>query len=271
MRTTPILTLTFASLAGCSSAPGLEDPTLALKPMVFFYENIGKTRMQSPSGGGVQDNAAMDLDLFGMSERDTNVGGYLTYGDGFSGLEFFYQNVELGSTRRGTLTAAWGAIPLGTEVHSRFDMDEFKLSYRGQIFEYETEKEIRFRLALGASIVQRSGGFDAFETDAGTAFQNTNFEDDGAVYGAGRARIEYAGAALDADYALSPNLNFGGDFDGTMWDLEITGSYTLEGQDMTFLAGYRWSELPISGVQEGLLFEHDFRLQGYFLGLQFAF
>ncbi len=64
----------------------------------------------------------------------------------------------------------------------------------------------------------------------GLRSQKLEMEDDGAVYLAARGRVSWRGVALRVDYAISDDMNFGGEFEGTQQDLEITLGYTLDTQ-----------------------------------------
>lgn len=274
---TPVLVIraTTCILAGliataCSSLPGLDFAELTLRPQYHLAKLRGKTRMQSaPGGGPIVDNAAMDLKTFGTRKRDDDYGGIVAYGDGFSGFEFGYAQFDIDSTERGTLTADYGMLPNGTRVVSSFRLEEFRLRYIGQIFEYETEDEVSIRLGIGPLLAHREATFTA--TEDGTALsQITRFKDDGVLYSAARLRGEYRGFSVTADYAWS-DLNFGGEFEGPMQDYSVLASYALEDQDIKFFAGFRWVELPASRTQNSFQFDHDFRLEGWMLGAELTF
>ncbi len=272
----PVIRATTTILAGliasaCSSLPGLDFPELTVKPQYYLAKLRGKTRMQSaPAGQPLQNNAAMDLKTVGMRKRDDDYGGLLAYGDGFSGLEFSYARFEIDTSDRGRTTADWGVIPAGSIVESKFDIEEFKLSYIGQVWEHETENETRLQFGLGGTLAHREGKF-VLKEDGGGLSQIARFQDDGIPYAAARLRGSAQGFALTMDYAWT-NLTFGGDFDGQMQDYALTGSYTLEDQDITFFAGFRWLELPTSGTGEGgFAYDNDYRLEGWVLGAELRF
>ena len=105
----------------------------------------------------------------------------------------------------------------------------------------------------------------------GLRSQRLEMKDDGTIYIAVRSRISYSGVALTADYAFSDGMNFGGDFEGTQEDIQITLSYTPENQRMELLAGFQYSGFPGEGRQGNLQYSNDFSLEGYYLGLAMNF
>ncbi len=105
----------------------------------------------------------------------------------------------------------------------------------------------------------------------GLRSQKLEMEDNGAIYLAARGRISWRGVALQVDYAISDDMNFGGEFEGTQQDLEITLGYTLDSQRMTLFVGYQYSEFPGEGEERGLKYTSDFSLEGFYAGLTMIF
>lgn len=269
IRATTLLLLGL-SLAACSALPGLDYPSLTAQPQYHLLKLQGRSRMQSaPGGGGLVNNAAMPLTEFGMRKRDDDYGGILGYGDGFSGFEFGYLNVDMDNTDRGVTSADWGAIAAGSTVTSKFSMEEYRLRYIAQVFEYETDDDLMIRLGLGASIAHRDARLTVRDQTT-LVSQEAKFRDDGVPYGQARLRGEYRNATLTFDYGYA-GFEFGGDYEAPLQDYAITGTYTLEDQDITFLAGFRWLELPTSGTSGGFLYDSDLRLEGFMLGVEVRF
>src|SRR5260221_8494032 len=67
----------------------------------------------------------------------------------------------------------------------------------------------------------RLRGFD----DSGVPSDSHEANDAGVVYGGARLRATYRDFSVDAEYAISPGLDFGGDFHGTQQDFELRGTW----------------------------------------------
>ena len=107
-------------------------------------------------------------------------------------------------------------------------------------------------------------------TDDGVRTQNLTI-DGSVVYVAARFGAEWRELSLELDYAYSPELSLSGDFEDTLQDLEGRISYRLPQRDVTFFAGYRFSELPARGAANGLPFDADLEIAGFQLGLTVTF
>ena len=262
-------------LTACTSVPGLTDPEVTLSPRYYLYKPKGSARTQSIDNGRVVENAKQDLETLGMSRRDDDYGGVLAVGNGFEGIEIEYQKVDLDDTTTGVLTSDYGTLPTGMEVSSEFVMDEMRLSYVAGFLdrEYDLDDDnyVRVRVGAGGSLVHREGRFKVFEANSGPASQSFKFSDGGVAYLSLRARADWREFSAQIDWDYSPDLAFGGDFDGNVSDLEVLFRYAFEAQDIDLLAGYRWSELQMTGRASGLRYDAAFDLAGYLLGLEFRF
>jgi hypothetical protein len=267
----PVVVLLSCWLPACSVLPGFADPAVTFAPRLYLLKPTGKTAMQSaPPGLGRVDNPSIDLRTFGLRERNDDVGGQLAFGDGFSGIEVGYLQLDEKTFRTGVLPNDWGVLPQGTEVRPSLFLEEYEVAYFGELFQLGHEEETRLRLALGARIAHREGKFVAGEVGTDLS-QTARFKDDGVPYVAGRARIERGGFALRGQYAWNPEFDFGGDFEPTLQDLEVTGSYSLENRGVTFVVGYRWSDLPISTHAGPFDYDLDLRIAGWVLGVEVVF
>jgi hypothetical protein len=257
-------------LGGCSTIPGLEEPRITLIPQVALLEIEGDTMMQSNSGGPIANNPEMELRQFGLGDRDSEFGGTVRMGDGFSGIDVSVLTFDHKTSRDGSLSQDWGDLLQGDVVKTEFDGLELRARYIAQLFEYETENNVVFRLGAGLALAHREFTLRAREA-SGVRRQQIDMKDNGVPYIAARGQVRYMGFGLEMDYAISPDITFGGDFDGVLQDLELMGTYTFEDQDLTVYAGYRRSYLEANGNEGPLVYEVDFIIDGYVLGIEFTF
>ena len=261
-------------LAGCSSLPGFDDPRVSLAPHVVILDIEYDSSMQSRNSGGmIQNNPSMNEDVFGNNDRKTQIGGTLRIGDGFSGVEFSYLHFEMSTSKQGRLTSDWGIMQAGDPVNTEVEGNEFRFRYIAQLYEHSFEtdyEDVRVQVGLGPGLAHREVDFTVTHS-ALSRRQKVDPKDDGVVYIASRARASYDLFALTADFQISPDLTFGGDFEGTMWDLELIGSYTFEDQDLTAFVGWRRSEMESSGRQGDFEYDLDLTFDGYVLGVEFTF
>lgn len=274
MRFRPALTLVFTAptlLGGCAWIPGLDDPGFTVAPRMELMEIRGKTRMQSISGGLKIDNPTIDLDDFGAADRDEAYGGTLAIGDGFSGLEISYLQLDARSSRRGTLTSDWGALRQGDQVTPEYRFDEYRIRYVARVFGYEImEDKADIVLGVGAMLAHRDMRFAANEV-SGARSQKVKSSDDGLPYLGGRLRADYLQFGAQVDYMINPDVDFGGDYEGVNQDFEARLFYTLEDQDLTLFAAYRRQELGASGNEGVFRFDSDLTLASFVLGFSFRF
>ncbi len=250
--------------------PGLGDPRVTLTPRYAAYELSGRTSLSSMNGAQFVSNAGQDVANFGVGERDDDWGGRLHVGDGFSGVELDYQDIDMQSYDVGALTAGYGPLLATDRARARFQMDEWRIGYFGKVFVTEIREGLNAEVALGGVLAHRRMTFDAIEA-TGVRRQKFTARDDGTPYLAARARVSYRDFALGADYLINPDLHWGGDFEGTMQDVEITLSYRFEDRDVSILGGWRHAQLPSSGFEGPLRFDTDFDLEGFFVGVAFTF
>lgn len=269
MRPHPSLLVLTAIAAGCSSWPGFDRPHVELGAYLGLYTLQGRAKMQSAGAQGVQDNPGMRLSEFGLGERDDDVGGILSVGDGFSGIDLNYLQVAMRDTQPGTLSAAFGRLAPGDMVTTTVEMDEWRVRYIAKLFEHTFANRMRVELGVGAALAHRSLDFAAIK-DNGDG-QIIRPGDSGVPYLAARARGTLGAASINLDWAYDDGIDFGGDFDGRLQDVELTGRYEFAGQDVTLIAGYRVSDLPVKGTQGSFDYAADLRLEGFQLGMLLRF
>ncbi|MEZ5967361.1 MAG: hypothetical protein R3F56_26220 [Planctomycetota bacterium] len=255
--------------AGCSSWPGFDRPHAEAGAYLALYTLHGRASMQSPGAQGPTDNAAMRLSEFGVGDRDDDVGGYLTLGDGFSGAELNYFKLTMADTEPGALSAGFGVLQANELVTSDVEMDEWRLRYVAKLLEHAFDNRVRVEFGGGVAIAHRRLDFSV-KRDTGDG-QSFTAEDNGVPYVFGRLRGSYGAASLNLDWAYVDGIGFGRDFDGRMQDVEVTGRYGFGAQDATIFAGYRYTELPAQGREGGLAYRADLRLEGFQVGMQVRF
>lgn len=258
------------STGGCSSWPGFADPRIDLGGVVAFYRLRGRARMQSAGAGGAQNNPAIALRDFALGERDDDVGASLSVGDGFSGFDVQYLKLTMRDTSTGTLTAPFGPLPQGESVFTVFEGDEIRGRYIAELLPLPLGDELKLSLGGGGVLAHRGLKFfpRSVATNSGPLL---DIKDDGVAYVAARGRLSRGPVAAVLDWAYSPDLTFGGDFDGTLQDIELSLRYTAELQNVELFVGWRYSDLPVAGVAQGLDYAAKFRMDGYFVGGAFRF
>jgi hypothetical protein len=256
-----------AALAACSGVAAFDDPRVSIEPQLVYLEVNGDSQLASGGGGG---SAQVDLDELGAGATDAAFGGTFGIGDGFSGFDIGYLDLDSFDTGTGTLSADWGSLLAGDVVRTEIDGYEVRVRALGQVLELETERERWLRLGLGGTLAHRELEFRAREIN-GARQQDVDLQDHGVVYLSSRLAAGWVGFQVRADYGLSPESNFGGDFDGWLHDAELTFAYTFPGQEVSLSAGYRYTTLQAQGTQRDLDYEFDFRLQGIVLGVELLF
>jgi len=255
--------------AGCSSWPGFDRPHAEAGAYVAFYQLNGRVQMQSDTPQGIQDNLGMRLEQFGLDERDDDVGGFLNIGDGFSGLDVDYLKVTMKNAAPGPLSEGFGVLQPGDLVTTKMELDEWRARYVASILDHTFRDGPRLEFGIGAAMAHRDLEF--FPKRATGEGQILTAKDAGVPYLAARLRGSYGAVSLDLDWAWNDGFDLGGDFEGRLQDVELTGRYDFPGQDVMLFVGYRFSELPAKGHEGPLAYRADFRLEGYLVGLQLRF
>jgi len=263
-----------ASLLSSCTATLLFEPQLLVSPYLAEYQLRGKVAVQSDPGGGnpPQDNPAQQLRTFGQDHHRDDVGVRVDLGDGFAGLRADYYRLDMGTSHTGVLDGNWGVLQTTDIVRMRAEMDELRLGYLEPLWATTVdwrEQPLKFEVAAGGVLAHRSMHLRA-QTDDGLRRQTLQIDGD-VVYVAARARVGWHDVALDFDYAISPHVALGGDFGDVMQDIELRASYTLPMRDLTFFAGYRYSDLVADGHVGTLAYDADLRLDGFQFGLTVSF
>lgn len=227
--------------------------------------------MQSDSGGPIVDNPSMDIQTFGIDDEETDVGLRIEVGDGLSGVSVDFIDLENESNTSGTLTDDWGNMMAGDSVNTRLHMSNLRLRWLlGHRFALDDSEVWEAGVGLGPMLAHRRLRMTVSEV-TGLRAQKMEVEDDGQVYLAARGQVSWSNLALTADYAISDDWNFGGEFDGTQQDLEVMISYTTYDGRLALFGGYQYSAFPASGSEGPFDFDADFTLDGYLFGLTIIF
>ena len=267
------LLITVGALAACNTNQVLGEPRILVSPYYAINELRGDISLQSDPGTGPEDNATQSLRTFGQNHADDDWGIRADIGDGFAGIRFDWLAMDGNTSRHGNLDDDWGALLDGDRVRMATRLDEYRLGYVHPLWNAATDyrgQPLRLDLAAGAYVAHRNLQLRT-RTEDGLRQQNVELTDHGAVYPTVRLRATWRELRCDIDYGISPELQFGGDFDGVLQDLELRLGWTFARQDVTVFGGWRRSELPADGHEGALGFDADLVLQGFQLGMSVVF
>ena len=271
MRTLAVLFAT-TLFTGCSSIT-MAEPRMLVSPYLAVYQIRGEVALDSPvPGGPPQDNPQQDLRLFGQDHHREDIGIRTDIGDGFGGFRVDYYKLDQGSADPGVLEANWGALLQGDVVVMDVVMDEVRVGYVEPLINVKTnfrDHPLSLRFAAGGVLAWRDLTLRA-KTDDGQRHQNVDIDGD-VFYPAARFRASWRDVGLDVEYAVSPNLVIRGDFEGLQQDLELRATYTLPMRDVTFFAGYRYSDFSAESDAGGLAYDADLALDGFQFGVVVTF
>lgn len=258
-------------LAGCAASVSYE-PRVLVTPYLAVESLRGNVSMQSAPGGTLQNNPAQSLETFGQGHHEEDIGARIDVGDGFGGFRLDYLRLDMNTTDHGTLGADWGALQANDEVRMRTTMDEVRLGYVEPLLDTKLHWRDRpLGLRFGAGGVLAHRGLDLRATTVGGS-RSEHLDVSGQVaYAAVRGRATWQNLSFDLEYAFSPDLALGGEFDGFQQDVEARLSYTLPLRDLTFFAGYRYSDLGASGHEGRFAYDADLVLDGFQFGVVLAF
>jgi len=260
----------------CSSCTSLTmaEPQILVSPYLAVYQLRGELGMQSQPvpNGPLQENAPQSARTLGQEHHHEDLGIRVDVGDGFGGLRIDYYLLDMGTSQPGALTADFGRLFATDVVTLNARMDDLRIGYLEPVFDFESEyreRPLKFRFAAGGVLAHRSMSLRV-RTDDRQRSQNADVDGD-VVFPAVRAQVSWREFALDLDYAVSPELSLGGDFDGLQQDFEARLSYTLPLRDVTFFGGYRYSEFPAQGTTDGFRYDADLGIDGFQFGLVLTF
>lgn len=262
-----------ALFAACST-PSLREPQILVTPYMAVYQLRGDTKMESQPGGTgpIVANDSQDLGRFGVGGHEEDVGVRVDIGDGFGGIRLDYYQLDMATSKFDVLGDDWGALPATSRVQMEQSMDEYRLGFVEPIYAHKSEfreRPLEVRVAAGAVVAQRTLHLRA-TTDDYLTRQNVKATGQN-VYPALRAQAKWREFRFDFEYAICPDLQLGGDFDGVLQDLEMRLTYEVPLRDLRLFAGYRYSTLPIQGTQGPFDYDADLVLDGLQIGLQLTF
>ena len=259
-------------LGGCTMFPAMAEPRVQMSPYFAAYQLRGEIALQNDPGTGPENNAPQSLRNFGFDRYEDDIGVRTDIGDGFAGFRLDYFRMTMNTSRRGFLDDDFGALLAGDFAGMSATMDEWRVSWLQPVVAAHTmfrDQQLDVQFAAGAVYTQRDLSMH-MRTDDGLRTQNLHVGGSN-VYPAVRFRAGLPHLALDVDYAISPELNLGGEFDGTMQDVEARLAYSVPFQDVTLFAGWRYSTLVASGHEGPLGFDADLILDGFQFGFTVGF
>jgi hypothetical protein len=265
--------LAAALLSSCSTTT-LAEPRILVSPYLALYQIRGDVGVQSQPApnGPLQDNAPQSLRTFGQDHYREDIGVRADIGDGFAGIRIDYYNLDQNTSKSGTLGADWGRLLAGDEVRMRAKMDELRIGYLENVATMKStlrDQPLTFRFAAGGVLTWRDLDLQASTVDN---VRSQNVEIDGEVLSvAGRFRAAWRDWAFDAEYAISPELTLGGDFEGLPQDLELRLAYTLAMHDVTFFGGYRFTTFEAEGQADQFRYDADLTIDGFMVGVSVTF
>lgn len=270
----PAATIALCLVAGCTSTE-LDGPSVRVSPYLAVYQLRGRTRFDSPGanpGDPPVANTQQRLATYGQDRYREDFGIRADIGDDFSGVRLDYYRLDMGTTRFGEPSSGWGLLPDDQRARMLANMDEFRTSWVERVLDVRTKlrnKPLRVRLGAGAVLAYRELKLRG-RTQDGSVSQDLSMQGM-PVYGAARARADWQNFAFDLEYALSPGTALGGDFKDAMQDIEARLSYRLSQRDITFFAGFRYSNLLASGSVRGQQYDADLAIDGFQFGASVTF
>ena len=178
----------------------------------------------------------------------------------------------MSTSLKGELNTDYGTLEPGDVVRGQAEMDEFRLAFNAQLFDYEVpfrDDALRMRFGVGPAVALRDFSFRAsmdVPDPMDPRDQRFSIDDDGILYGAVRGRVDFKEVNLTVDFRHAEDTTFGGDFDGTAQDFEIELGWEPELQNVRLFAGYRRQKLGASGVSEDAPYLTDFVIDGFRVG-----
>lgn len=259
-------------LAGCSSTT-FAEPQLLVSPYLAVYQLRGAMSMQSQPtpADPIQDNPKQTMRTFGQDHHREDVGVRADFGDGFAGVRVDYYRLHMGTSYKNVIDSDWGRLLAGDLVRMDANMDDVRISYLENVVATTAtyrEQPLKLQFAAGGQLAHRLMSLQA-RTDDGMRTQNAQIDGD-MLFAAMRGRMSWRELSLDVDYAVSPGLALGGDFEGLQQDFEILARYSLP-RDVTFFAGWRYSEMPAKGDANGFRYDADLKVDGYQFGFSVLF
>lgn len=247
---------------------------MLVAPYLAMYQLRGDVGVQSEAtpGGALLDNSPQSLRVFGQDHHREDVGVRVDIGDGFGGARIDYYRLDMNAPRGGVLGDDWGQLLAGDEVRMNASMDELRIGYHEPVLTLRTtwrEQPLTVRFAVGGVFAYRDLDLAARTVD-GTRSQSVEIQGDVLYLGA-RCRVGWRDVALDVEYAGSPEIVLGGDFDNYLQDVEIRLGYTLPLHDVTLFGAYRLSTFEAEGGTGRFAYDADLTLDGFQLGVALSF
>jgi hypothetical protein len=254
--------------AACTTT--FAEPRYQLSPYVALHRVRGDAGAATPGvgGGPATANAPQPLSRLGQGERDDDLCWRLDVGDGFAGVRVDWYRMSLDGDDGSPLGDGYGAFAAGDVATMRVRMEELRVGYVESIATARLklqDRPLALRAGLGGVLASRDLSLTAQRAADGAAERST-FDGEN-LYAALRLGARWRDFALDAEYALSPDLALGGDVGGLLHDLELRAAWTLPYYDVTLFAGWRLATIDASADARSA----DLTLDGWLLGVSVSF
>jgi hypothetical protein len=255
--------------AACTTT--FAEPRYQLSPYVAVHRLRGDAGAATPGvgGGPATANAPQPLSRFGQGDRGDDLSWRFDVGDGFAGVRVDWYRLDLDGDGGSPLDGGYGAFAAGETATLRARMEEFRVGYVDTVATTRIDlqgRPLTLRAGAGGVFASRDLSLTARRTTDG-ANERSSFDGEN-LYAAVRLGARWRDFALDAEYALSPDLALGGDVDGVLHDVELRAAWTLPYYDVTLFAGWRLATIDAStsGGRSA-----DLTLDGWLLGVAVSF
>ncbi len=267
------LPTTLVLLSAACTSTTFAEPRYQLSPYVALHRVRGDATAATPGTGGAPAtaNAAQPLSAFGQGDRDDDLCYRFDVGDGFAGVRVDWYRLGIRGDDGSPLGDGYGAYAAGDEATMRTAMDEWRVGYVENVGELRTKLWDRpLALRAGAGGVFASRDLSLTATRAGDGLVERSSFDGENLYAAVRLGARWHSVALDAEYALCPDLAVAGDVDGLLHDLELRAAWTMPYYDVTFFGGWRLATIEAKSGS-GLDRRADLTIDGLLFGVSVSF
>ncbi len=256
----------------CSVVAFPEKASFSFTPVYGTLTMDGSAKMESGSvTSGKTRNGPNDLEnALNVADRDTGVGATLGYGDGFAGVEFgFLRYEQRAFDTTGRLENDFGSLLKDDAVSSDILFQQWTLEYLVRLVDLELSDKVDFAFAAGVGVHHNSLRFQAETPLASTPSSvSLSMQDGGMPMLRSRADVTWKRLRGRIDFGYSDG--HWRNIDGRVADFEVSAAYSVT-RDVRAFASWRRYDLPFAGGKNGLDYEFDAQLEGFYFGLELRF